>query len=429
MSKILFTSKLSILFLLIITLSSTALPSVAQESGYEQVHLGPGNKISDINFVVRHANQSARNDYATLIADMADLYGNDFEVVAPLTSGDIANRDVTVLINSVTNSTSSEVDAIKSSLESGNGFLLVNQPGNTTRSSQDLLNRLFETEIVTFTDYQINGSLFDTQLPYILTSNFNSPRTPVTQNITKLIIPNSVGLSINYTAVPETNLTIKDIYPLILDNNGTTLAVAIELNSYGRIIILGSRIMLTDDVRLKRNSYSDFITTDNDLFAFNLITWLGLGSGYINKYSHTLNVKPLQRIDRGTVISAAVDLKESDNNTLTNAEIKLEIEISNNIIESSYMSLNDDNLFFGEVSTRNTKAGTQNEIQVSVSKRGFIDQSFTIGRVMIDVEFPGPTLPNLVIIALLGSGIMIFLLSYYLLWTNYKKIDGNLIDQ
>jgi hypothetical protein len=413
----------ALIFIILIVQVLSSQSSIVQiESGFPQVDIGPGFKTKDIAFGFKFYNDSETEKYTTIISNWRNDFKSGSSIFGTFGSSEVQDIQVLSLFNSNTEATSSEVSAVKSIMSQGKGLLYMVDTYNSSQAAQKFFTDLFGVPIVNFTNSEIQGSTFSGNLSYVVATEFGSPATPITQNISKLVFPHSIGMEINYTAVSETNLTINDIYPIVYDSHSQkNLGIAIELDYYGRIVILSSTKMFSDAYFNKDESYGNIIGENNADFAFNVINWLGRGSGYFNKQSHTMNVGTLQKINRGFVINSTVEVTDEFNNTIDGVGVKLVLEVFNSIIDSKYMKSIGDNKFEGSLSTRKVKTGLYVEIHVQLEKRGYVKQDFVLNRVYVNLEYNPYGLPDLSILALLGAGIIIYTLTSLTVWMQLRK--------
>ena len=398
-------------------------PTIATDnSGFPQVDFGPGFQNSEIDYAYKFYNSTESSNYTSVISNWDASFGNSSSITGSITSDTVSNVQVLSIFNSGTDAASSEVDAVRNALSQGKGLLYLTNSYNSSNSAQKFFDDLFGVSIINFTSTELYGSTFSGNHSYVLATEFTSPATPLTQNVTKLVFPHTVGMNINYTAIPKTNITIKDIYPIVYDSNKKEdLGVAIEVGDFGRIVILGSSEVFSNDLYSKSGLYSQMYGLSNELFSTNVLQWLGRGSGYFHMFSHSLNVYPLQQINRGLVINGTVQLTDENNNTLKDVEVQYQITNPNLVFDYNYMSYSGNNTYYGSISTKDVQDGLEVEIHVQLFKRGYIDQSFILTRVYVKLEYPGPALPELSILTVLLASIIIYILTAVYVWSEFRK--------
>ena len=335
-------------------------PTVAQQdSGFPQVDLGPGFQTNQIDYAYKFYNSTLQTNYTYLVnSNWGPTFGNGSLISAGITPDIFSTSQVLTIFGSSSTSTTPEIDAVRSGLNQGKGLLYL--VDNSSSAAQNFFDTLFGVQLVNFTSKEIPGSTFSGALPYIIATEFGSPTTPLTQNVTKLVLPHTVGMSINTTAVSQSNLTIKDIYPVVYDssqNQLTDLGVAIETGYYGRILIMGSSQMFSNDMFETNGTYAGIQGVDNGQFATNAINWLGRGTGYFKMYGYTLTVTPLEVVNRGIIINGTANIVNDRNKTLSDVEVRYEIELTNQILDYNYMSYIGNNTYYGSIETRKVMPG------------------------------------------------------------------------
>ncbi len=411
--------------------AQTSQPGVLAQSvdnsGFPQVDLGPGFNTSSINFGYKFYNSTDQSNYTDILNTWQHEFSGNSTPIGSITSDSFSStsspNQVIVIFNSGTEAGSSEISAVKDALNHGKGLLYLVNTANSSIAAESFFTDLFQAPVVNFTSDIIHGSELGMQQNYVVSTQFSSPVTPVTENVTKLVLPDTVGVNINTTAIPEiNNITIKDIYPIVVDpRNGQSLGIAIETGFYGRIVILGSSQIFSNDMFNLTGVYSNMYGLSNQLFSINIMKWLGRNTGYFHMLSHALNVDSLQKINRGFYVNATVGLTNEYNQTLKDAQVRFVLAVTNSIVNYNYMTYIGNNLFFGSISTKDARIGYYVDINVLLFKRGYIDQKFELGRVYINLEFKGPALPDLTISTVLIGGILIYLITAAYVWREFKK--------
>ena len=400
-------------------------PTIAQQdSGFQQIDLGSGYKSNEITFATKFYNSTLVSNYTQVVTDWNSNFGNKTDLSSSISSDSIRSSRVITIFGSTTEASTTDVDSIRGALGEGKGLLYLANSDNTSTSAENFFKNLFGAEVVNFTTSEVLGSTYSGTTHYVVATQFNSPTTPVTENITKLVLPHTIGITVNRTAMSESNVSIRDIYPIIYDSTTQkALGLAVEVGTFGRIIILGSTEIFSNEFYLPNGTYTNMAGINNQQFATNVMNWLGRGSGYFHMLGYKVNVGNLQYIKRGFVVNASATLTDENNNTFTNAEVQFQIELTNYIVDYNYMQYQGNNSYFGAISTRNAKPGYYDEIHIQIVKRGYILQTFALTRVYVELEFTGPSLPDWTMIAILGAGIIIFALSGFYLWKEFRKIN------
>ena len=408
----------------LIPVQTAKLALVQDNTGYPQVQVGPGFQPNEINVAYKFYDSNLFLNNTAVVQQWGSNFGNATQVTGSLTQTAISTAQVITIFGSQTQSTKTEVSNVESAVEQGKGLLYLTNSLNSSSSAQQFFDDFFNASVIHFDTNETLGSTFSGSTHYVIATEFNSPLTPVTENLTKVIFPHALGFSINQTALSETNVSIKDIYPIIYDSySQTTLGIAIEVGNFGRIVILGSSEMFNNEFYSPSGEFTDMSGVSNKQFANNLVNWLGRGSGYFNILSHTLNVPYGTFINRDFVINGTAQLTDSFNQSFTNAEVRFGMALPQQYIDYNYMKNTGNDTYFSSISTRNLAPGYQYNIQIQIVKRGFILQTFYLGRIYVKLEFPGPSLPDLSIIAVLASGVIIFSISTVYIWKEFRKTN------
>ena len=422
--KLAFSVFILMTFILQAQIGSSSLVAVNQDnSGFPQVDLGPGFNNTELNFGYKFSNSTQESNYTSSTSDWSSVFGvNSSSIFGSITADTVAKYQVITLFGSQTEVGTSEVQAIKDGLNQGKGLLYLANSDNASIAAQKFFDDLFGVPVVNFTMNEVMGNSYSGLVPYVVSNEFSSPTTPITANVTKLVFPHTVGININRTAISETNMTIKDIYPIVVDSSSRqAIGVAIELGFYGRIIILGSSEVFSNQLYSQTGVYTHMQGVSNQLFGLNAISWLGRITGYFHMLSHNLNVYPLQQITRGLVINASVVLTNNYNQSLKDVEVRFIIAVTKSVVDYNYMTYNGNNTYFGSISTKDVKIGNEIDINVQLFKRGFVPQEFPLSRVYVKLEFKGPALPDLSILTILIASIIIYAITAAYIWSEYKK--------
>ena len=219
--KLAFSVLIIMTFIFQAQIGSGSLVAVTQDnSGFPQVDLGPGFNNTELNFGYKFFNASQEANYTSIVSDWTSNFGaNSSSIFGSITPEIVANYQVIALVGSSDGAAQSEVSAIKGGLNQGKGLLYLANTDNSSTSAQNFFDELFGVPILNFTTNEVMGTSYSGSVPYVTTNEFSSPTTPITENVTKLVFPHTIGININRTAISESNMTIKDIYPIALDSN------------------------------------------------------------------------------------------------------------------------------------------------------------------------------------------------------------------
>lgn len=374
-----------------------------------------GFQPEEINFafLVEEVPELTENNFTHFLTVLEDTLGES-ETITSITSLNLANKQVIVIVSPESNFTENEIAEIETFIENGKSVLYMTGADNLSKVSQKFFDDFFGTSLISIDEQLLSN---DT----VVTTQFASPRIPAIEDINKLIFPKSVGLTINSSA--QTNRSLKDIYPLVIDSlTGKALALAVEFDSNARIVITGSNLLFSDGV-LDTNSISYNISGQtNELFAKNVMLWLGRGTGYFTKQEHTISTVSLAHVGRNELISATANITDHAKRPVKNAEVFLTFETGLTIFSSVYMTFEVTGELSGVLFTNNIPDGQWYDIEVKISKRGYIDQTFTLGRIFVNPIIIDPTLPSFVMIFIALGGIIIFFSTFILSWKEIGKI-------
>lgn len=419
---------LALFFAFMITLVNTPAMTEAVTITVTEPDLGPGVEPKELDYQVFIGTTTPVN--ALNFTDVLDRWDSAFaefttQPVTTLTSASLTDKESLVIFGPAADFSDSEINAAQTFAKRGRGILYLTSPNNISETAQDFVNRFFDAQLITFETSQLNGSTFSGEVDYVVSTDFSSPRTPAVTNLTKVVFPRGVAMDINHTARSETNQTIKDIYPIMYDpQTGKSLAIAVELESYGRIVFLGSVDIFSNEY-LGTDAANQVIGSTNGLFAENLIRWLGRGSGFFNKLSHSVNATNMMHVARGDSIAASVDVRDGYNKTVVSVEVELVVETAKNDFVSQYMKTNaQTGLYEGIVSTAQAPDSIWTDIQVKLSARGYVDQRFTLARVFIQPEPNNQALPNFIVLIVGLGGVLVFSLTFALGYNEMRKLDS-----
>lgn len=396
-------------------------PTLAQQdTGYPKVVLGPGFQENQITYAYKFYNASQQTNFTSVIGEWGSTFNSTGtpNISGGITSSIFPQTQVLTIFGASVQSTQTEINVVRTGITQGKGILYL--VGNSSTSAQNFFDSLFYEPVVNFTANELQGSTYSGSLPYVTATDISSPTTPITANVTKLIFPHTFGITINSTAVSETNMTIKDIYPVISYNN-YSLGVAIEVGDFGRILILGSSQIFSNDFFGTTGPYSKLQGVDNSKFSKSVIDWLGRADGYFNMFDYSLNVVPKQTVNRGIIINGTAQMTTDNNKTFDDTIVRFELTIPNTILDYNYMTYIGNNTYTGSIATRKVTPGYWVEIHVELVRRGYIQQSFILGRVYFALEFMGPSLPNISLIVVLFAGILIFIITSAYVWLEFRK--------
>lgn len=372
-------------------------------------------------------------------SELLSVYSNTFGEEKTVTSSfdQTANSRVYILFGPGVNlSTSSAEFLRKEVIENGKGLLYIagkDLDGNTSIVANKFFRDFFDYEInntkqelLTINNRMINGTAISVEVPYVQVTEFVSPHSPVFNNVTKLYF-NGTDIQFNETAISEfndnTTYKIRDYYPL-MEEKDYNLGSAFEFESRGRMIVLGSLEMLTNN-HLPANGTNSPITGHQNLqFGTNLLQWLGRASGYSKINDYEVSVNNRTNIDVGSLINVRVSLLDEFDNPFTNGIVRVALNSVDKDFTTAFATPSGDGNYSAVLDTKLAQTKQSYSIRVYIERRGYMPQGFEIAsQLYVYPEQSGWSLPNLMMIGVLATATIILFSTLFIVWTKYKKSD------
>ena len=329
------------------------------------------------------------------------------------------------------NFTQQNVNFLRTALVSnGESLLYIIGANNGTASlvANNFFDQFFSQNILTVNNNTVQGNSINGPTPYTAVSNFVSPSSPIFNNVTQLYF-NGTTIALNETSINQllTNksLNIKDIYPIMFNSyDQKYLAIAIEFKSNGRLVLLGSLDMLTNDKILPISPNNPVQGQQNAAFAVNLLKWLGRASGYSQLMSDTVNLtdnRPV--IYPGTKINITLRLENDANQSFRDAVIRLSLVTAETEFVTTYATYIGNGTYTGIIDTKYAPRQQSYDVEAIVQRRGYMEQQFVLlSQVFVSPFPPSNSLPDILMSMTLIATVVIFIVIAGLSWVNYRKI-------
>jgi hypothetical protein len=348
-----------------------------------------------------------------------------------LSSTSLTGINVLMTIAPTDEYSDSEVEVVEEFIKKGNSVLIATgfrnqseEPCNNLMNPYGLSFNLTSSIIP-----EIARSNLSTQY-FISSRNFTTPKTPITENVSQIILPNGVGISFNESKLESyQSPSILFYNPILLLNldeepsKNNTLASTLEFENGARILAISSADMLNNSyIEPLVNTSSIFL--DNTNFLLNAIRWLGRNTGIMNFYYPSIDKVEDQSIAIGEIIHGNVTLVDSQNNSILQGQVSITLERTGSILSWRTMQLDPNNAtnYIGWVSTEGLSYGFC-DVVFTANRRGYLPIEISAGRIYIESSFPSPILPNLALWGLFLASILIFFSTALLIRTSLKKYE------
>ncbi len=339
--------------------------------------------------------------------------------------------DVLSIIAPTIEYSESEIDALEEFIKKGNSLLISTGYRNQTLEPTNGLmyrfgmNFSLESSIIPEYVFENQSSHYE-----IFARNFTTPSTPLTENISQLILPNGVGISFNESYLESYQSPSITFYNPILVNNldeepseNNTLASTLEFENGARLLAVGSAEMFNNSY-IEPLSNTSKIFLDNTNFILNGIRWLGRNTGIMNLYDPAVDKIQGQSIPIGEIIKGNVTLVDSQNKTIPQGQVIITLERTGSILSQRTMQMNAGNSsnYLGWVSTEGLSYGFC-DVVFMANRRGYLPVELSAGRLYLKRAFPSPELPNLAFFGLIFATVVIFLSTALFIRTSLKKYE------
>ncbi|MHA1984476.1 MAG: hypothetical protein ACW967_08990 [Candidatus Hodarchaeales archaeon] len=320
-------------------------------------------------------------------------------------------------------------------LKSGKGLLFIVDGSN--KNSTIVVNKFFSD----FFDYpviDVSSSIVTTEgisstLNYTSVVDFVSPASPVFDDITKLYY-NGSYVTVNSTAIQEFEnkegqiAKIKDYYPLMRSKD-KSLGVVFEfkgltqISNKGRIVIIPSTDMFTNNI-LDSLIEIPVKGIQNDQLGLKLVNWISRVSGYFQLDNSSSNVPSGSLIYPDAVIENNFSLSDENGNHFTDAVVKVVLESANEPFITYYAEPTGNSTFTTSIKIDSVPVRRSYKINVIVSRRGYLEQSFTLAtQIFISPFLSTWSLPNIMQLLTLLTSLFVYLTTVVFLWRKFRKVN------
>ncbi len=382
-----------------------------------------------IGIDLAHQNNITQKELTNLTTILNATFSSEKVVFlrAPFTSSGLSNIDVLTILSPTSSYSETEIELAKDFIKRGKSLLVGTGFRNQT---QDPINNLIA-------QFGLHFNLSSSLIPEAIRNqenqtieysdiarNFTTPIIPITENISQLLLPNSLGISFNDTKL-ETYQSPSIVYyhPILLKNldddpsENNTYTSTLEFENGARIFAIGSSDMFNNTyIEPLENTTTLFL--DNTEFIINAIKWLGRNTGIIKFYDSWVDLDNLS-IQKDSVIHGNVTLLTSQNKTLIQGQLTIALERDDNILKSKIMRVNPNNAskYFGSIDVENIKPGWCDVLFVA-KHIGYLPLELRAGRVFIEPPYPSPILPNLSLWGLFIAVVILFVATAFLVRMN-----------
>ena len=176
------------------------------------------------------------------------------------------------------------------------------------------------------------------------------------------------------------------------------------------------------------NSYIEPLSNNTDIFLdntdffLNAIKWLGKNTGVMKFLDPWVDLDG-QRIQLGQVIHGNVTIVNSRNQSLSQVQVVIALEIGGSLLSSRNMRVDPTNAskFFGWVNTEGLTYGWRDVVFSAKLVGYFPIELRSAERIYLDPPFPTPIPPDITIFGGYLVTIMIFFSTTLFLYLNIKK--------
>ncbi len=348
-----------------------------------------------------------------------------------LTENTLRNLDVVIILAPTKKYTEAEINNVEEYIKNGNSLLVASGFRNqTTEPINDLLEPfglVFNLSSSLIPEKYRTSSLNATPQYFYLAQNFTSPVTPITENISQIIVPNGMGISSNKTKIEE--YKSPDIIfnnPILLRNSedsvseNNTLASTLEFENGARILAIGST-QFCNNSYIEPISNTTLLFLDNTDFILNSIRWLGRNQGIMSFYNSWVDLDDAS-ISIGVIIKGNVTLVDTKNQSISQSKVFIALERDGKILKSRAMQLDPVNKsnYFGWISTEGLSYGHCNVLFLA-SRVGYLSIEISAGRNYLKRPFPFPIPPDLAVWGLFLATVVLFITTAFFLRMNIRK--------
>ena len=352
-------------------------------------------------------------------------------ITTELSSEILADIDVLMILAPTIAYSESELEAVEQFIKEGNSILIATGFRNQSNEPcNDIMNPFGLKFDLTSSIIPENAHVIQSAQYSTLSKNFTTPKIPITENISQIILPNGLGISFNdskQTSYQSPSILFYN--PILLLNmdevpsGNNTLVSSLEFNNGARILAISSSDMFNNSY-IKPLSSNLSIFIDNTDFLSNAIKWLGRNTGIMNFYYPSVDKVVGQTILIGEIIYGNVTLVDSQNSSLSQGQVVIALERGGSIFSQRSMQVDPNNSsnYQGWVSTVGVPYGHCDVVFIA-NLKGYHPLQFSASRVYIERVFPSPILPNIAFWGLFFASILIFLSMALFIRASLKKYE------
>jgi hypothetical protein len=416
-------------------LSSLASESSSVSFKIVQNETKAGFDAKDLNFATYYGSDPNVNntDFTTFTQTLAENYRAEQRIFEFRKTTD---SDIYIAINPQENITREFAIEIRNEvLKSGKGLLFIVDGSN--KNSTIVVNKFFND----FFDYSVidvSSSLVTTEgisstLNYTTVVDFVSPSSPVFDDITKLYY-NGSHVTVNSTAIQEFENKegqigkIKDYYPLMRSKDKSLGVVfefkgLTEISNKGRVVIIPSTDLLSNNIL---DSVIDIPVKgiQNNQLGLKLVNWISRVSGYFQLDNSSTNISSGSLIYPDAVIETNFTLSDENGNYFTDAVVKVVLESANEPFITYYAEPTGNSTYVTSMKIDSVPVRRSYKINVVVSRRGYLEQSFTLAtQIFISPFLSTWSLPNIMQLLTLLTSLFVYSTTVVFLWRKYRKVN------
>ncbi|MFX0088093.1 MAG: hypothetical protein ACFFAU_20740 [Candidatus Hodarchaeota archaeon] len=348
-----------------------------------------------------------------------------------LSDTSLTGIDVLMTVAPTVGYSDTEVEVVEEFIKLGNSVLIATGFRNQSEEPCNALMKPYGLSFNLTSSIIPENARGNQSAQYLITSrNFTTPKTPLTENVSQIVLPNAMGISFNDSKlISYQSPSILYYNPILLLNldekpsKNNTLISTLEFMNGARILAISSADMLNNSyIEPLVNTSSMFL--DNTKFLLNAIRWLGRNTGIMNFYNPSIDKVVDQSIKIGETIHGNVTLVDSENNSISQGQVTITLERTGSILTRRAMHLDPNNStnYIGWVSTEGLSFGWCDVVFFG-NRRGYLPIELSAGSIYLESLFPSPILPNLAFWSLFLASILIFLSTALFVRTSLKKYE------
>ncbi|MHA1989957.1 MAG: hypothetical protein ACW981_00340 [Candidatus Hodarchaeales archaeon] len=320
-------------------------------------------------------------------------------------------------------------------LKNGKGLLFIvdGSNENSTLVVNKFFNDFFDYPIIDVSSSIVTTEGISSTLNYTTVVDFVSPSSPIFNDITKLYY-NGSYVTVNSTAIQEFEnqegqiAKIKDYYPLMRSKDKSLGVVfefsgLTEISNKGRAVIIPSTDLLSNNV-VDLEVDLPVKGIQNDQLGLKLVNWISRVSGYFQLDNSSSNVPSGSLIYPDAVIETNFTLSDENGNNFTDAVVKVVLESANQPFITYYAEPAGNGTYASSMKIDSVPVRRSYKINVVVSRRGYLEQSFTLAtQIFVSPFLSTWSLPNIMQLLTLLTSLFVYLTTVVFLWRKYRKVN------